>query len=104
MLLPPTHLAGVAYRDSVQITRDSLPCWLSDLSYTLSHLPVHILLSMDSLTPNGIADLKHRLNASCSTWIGEQIISMSGRLPLIQGRAERTADRRLKPVAMKLRL
>jgi hypothetical protein len=57
MLLPPTHLAGVAYRDSVQITRDGLPCWLSDLSYALSHLPVPVLLSMDSLTPTVLQTL-----------------------------------------------
>ncbi|KAJ7368283.1 hypothetical protein DFH08DRAFT_947215 [Mycena albidolilacea] len=61
------------YRLSItpDITRDGLPCWLSDLYYALSHLPVPVLLSMDSLTPDGIADLKRRLNASCSTWIGE---------------------------------
>jgi hypothetical protein len=81
MSLPPTHIASIAYRDSIQITRDGLPCWLLDLCYALSHLPVPVLLSMDSLTPDGIADLKHCLNASCSTWIGEKIVSMSGRLP-----------------------
>ncbi|KAJ7308601.1 hypothetical protein DFH08DRAFT_823887 [Mycena albidolilacea] len=67
----------------------------SDLCFALIYLPVPILLSMDTLIPDGITDLKRRLTRSCSTWIGEQIISMSGRLPLIQG---------FQPSSMKLRL
>jgi hypothetical protein len=63
MSLPPNHLTGVAYRDSVQVAWDSLLCWPSDLYYALSHLPVPVLLSMSSLTPEGITDLKRRLTA-----------------------------------------
>ncbi|KAJ7368592.1 hypothetical protein DFH08DRAFT_982796 [Mycena albidolilacea] len=58
MTLAPTHLAGVAYRDSVRLAQNGRPCWLSDLCYALFHLPVPVLLSMDSLTPDGITDLK----------------------------------------------
>ncbi|KAJ7366395.1 hypothetical protein DFH08DRAFT_678454, partial [Mycena albidolilacea] len=101
--LPPNHLAGVAYRDSVQVARDGLSCWLSDLYYALSHLPVPVLMSMTSLTPDGIDDVKHRLNASCSTWIRNKIVSMSERLPLIQGRVKHAVSGSLQPTAMKLR-
>ncbi|KAJ7355809.1 hypothetical protein DFH08DRAFT_912647 [Mycena albidolilacea] len=104
LAIAPTHLAGVAYRDSVRLAQEGLPCWLSDLCYALSHLPVPVLFSMDALTPDSITNLKQRLTRSCSTWIGEQIVSMSGRLPLIQGRMERMGDGSFELSPMKLRL
>jgi hypothetical protein len=59
---------------------------------------------MSSLSPSGIIDLKRRLNDSCSTWIEAQIASMTGRLPLIQGRVKRTPDGTLKSTSMKMRI
>jgi hypothetical protein len=85
MSLPQNHFAGVAYRDSVRLTNDGQQCWLTDLYYVLSHLPVPVLMPMSSLSPSGLTDLKCRLNNSCPTWIEAQIASMTGRLPLIQG-------------------
>jgi hypothetical protein len=83
--LPPNHLAGVAYRDSLQMARDGLSCWIADLYHTLANLPVPVVLPITSLTLDVIADLKRRLVTSCSAWIGSQIESMSARLLLIQG-------------------
>jgi hypothetical protein len=104
MSLPPNHLAGVAYRDSVQLASDGHPSWLTDLYYALSHLPVPVPMPFTSLSPSGLIDLKRRLSDSCSTWIDAQITSMAGRLPLIQGRVERTADGTNASSAAKLRL
>jgi hypothetical protein len=103
MALPPNHLAGVAYRDSLKMAGDGLSCWLADLYHALANLPVPVLLPMTSLTPEDISELKRRLTDSCSTWISAQIEAMSGRLPLIQGRTDRTASGRLEPVSLKLR-
>jgi hypothetical protein len=104
MSLPQNHLAGVAYRDSLQLAIDGHLSWLTDLYYALSHLPVPVLMPFTSLSPNGLIGIKRRLTDSCSTWINDRIASMAGQLPLIQGRVERTADGTMRSSAMKLRL
>jgi hypothetical protein len=100
--LPPNHLASVAYRDSLQMARDGLSCWVADLYHALANLPVPVVLPITSLTLDVIADLKRCLVTSCSAWIGSQIEAISSRLPLIQGRLDHARTQGSEPLAFKL--
>ncbi|KAJ7165321.1 hypothetical protein C8R46DRAFT_841280, partial [Mycena filopes] len=101
--LPPNHYATAAYRDSLLLAQAGYPCWISDLCLVMRSLPVPVELYTNDLTLDGIAETRKRMKAACEKWLGDTLTTMAFRLPLLQGRLERSDDGKFVANVLKLR-
>ncbi|KAJ6518793.1 hypothetical protein C8R45DRAFT_801093, partial [Mycena sanguinolenta] len=102
LALPQNHLARAAYLDSQALAIDGCPCWITDLRIVLQMLPVPVNLAAE-LTVDTVSDARKAFKQACDKWLTDLTCQHAPRLPLIQGRLERTAEGELVNTALKLR-
>jgi hypothetical protein len=100
--LAPTHLAKVAYLDSLSLAASGMPCWFSDLRIVLASLPIPVALPLGPLTSEVIAELRKGVITACQQHYLNSTKELASRLPLIQGRLERNEDGNFVETSLKL--